>query len=43
MRERRREKDVLASWAGATRPTDQYRWPMTPDMNRLDDLDSTNT
>jgi len=39
MRERRREKDVLASWAGATRPPDQHRWPMTPDMNRLDDLE----
>ncbi len=34
---RRQDKALLAQWAATTRPPDQYRWPMTPDMNRLDD------
>lgn len=36
MRERRREKDLLAEWACATEPPDAWRWPIVPDMNRLD-------
>ncbi len=37
MRERRPDKDLLAAWAAATLPEERYRWPMRPEMNRLDE------
>jgi arylsulfatase A-like enzyme len=31
------EIEVLRDWARHTHPTDQYRWPLKPEMARLDD------
>ena len=37
MKIRRDRKDVLAAWAAKTRPASTHIWPMTPDMNKLDE------
>ena len=36
MERRRKNKDILASWASNIRPTSTYLWPLEPSMNRLD-------
>jgi len=36
MERRRKNKDILASWASHTRPASTYLWPLEPSMNRLD-------
>ena len=36
MRARRRDKDLIAAWARATNPASIYRWPTSPEQNRLD-------
>ncbi|MCC6457070.1 MAG: sulfatase-like hydrolase/transferase [Caldilineaceae bacterium] len=35
--QKRAETAILRQWANQTRPTEQYRWPLSPAMNRLDD------
>jgi choline-sulfatase len=35
---KRAENAVLRDWARYTHPIDQYRWPLKPEMARLDDL-----
>ncbi len=37
MRERRLDKDVIGAWARSVLPTDQYRWQIKPEQNRIDD------
>lgn len=37
MRARRKDKDVIGDWARAVLPTDQHRWKLTPEQNRIDD------
>ena len=32
----RADNALLRAWAKETRPTDQYRWPLKPEMNRLE-------
>jgi hypothetical protein len=36
MRRRRADKDLIGTWAQKTAPSDQYRWDMRADQNRLD-------
>ena len=36
IRERRREKDVLDAWARNVHPSDDFRWQLMPEDNRLD-------
>lgn len=36
MRRRRADKDLIGAWAQKTAPSDQYRWDMRADQNRLD-------
>jgi choline-sulfatase len=33
---KRSENEVLRAWARYTRPAEQYRWPLHPEMARLD-------
>lgn len=33
----RADNRVLSAWAQQTRPPDQYRWPLRPEMNYLDE------
>jgi choline-sulfatase len=33
------EIKVLRDWARSTHPADQYRWPLKPEMARLDDIE----
>jgi hypothetical protein len=35
--QKRAETKVLRQWANQTRPAEQYRWPLSARMNRLDD------
>jgi choline-sulfatase len=37
MAKKREETKILRQWANHTRPAEQYRWPLSPAMNRLDD------
>lgn len=37
MRERRADKDVLAAWAASVQPDSTHVWPLSADMNRLDE------
>jgi choline-sulfatase len=36
--QKRAETRILRQWANQTRPSEQYRWPLLTQMNRLDDL-----
>jgi choline-sulfatase len=36
--QKRAEAQVLKQWAQQTQPAEQYRWPLRPEMNRLDAL-----
>lgn len=36
MAHKRGEAKILRQWANQTRPVEQYRWPLTAGMNRLD-------
>jgi hypothetical protein len=35
--QKRNETRILREWANRTHPAEQYRWPLSPSMNRLDD------
>ena len=36
--QKRAETRILREWANRTHPAEQYRWPLSASMNRLDDL-----
>jgi choline-sulfatase len=38
--QKRAEARILRPWANHTRPVEQYRWPLSATMNRLDGWDS---
>jgi len=38
--ERRRDKDILDAWARNVRPSDEFRWTLLPEHNRLDAVSS---
>jgi len=40
IRERRRDKDILDAWARNVRPSDEFRWTLLPEHNRLDAVSS---
>ncbi|MBS0322111.1 MAG: sulfatase-like hydrolase/transferase [Proteobacteria bacterium] len=37
---RRREKDVIDAWARHVHPRDEFRWPLTPELNRIEPVQS---
>jgi choline-sulfatase len=36
MAAKRADNEILRAWARETQPPDQYRWPLRPEMNRLE-------
>jgi arylsulfatase A-like enzyme len=36
MAAKRADNAILRAWAREVRPSEQYRWPLKPEMNRLD-------